>query len=104
LRQAAVADLARMVASFPDNPHYRLRYAWALMVVGPMAAGVEQAMRLAHIEGGSHEFHFNLAQVLWRGDVAAARRHLALAHERARNDEQRRDVVELAAQLGAPPP
>ena len=95
IRVAALHDLARIVATYPDNPQYRLNYAFALMAVGQRSDALHQAKTLTRGAIGTHQFHFNLGQVFWVcGDAAQGRHHLQLALNCAASDEERQDVLD----------
>jgi thioredoxin-like negative regulator of GroEL len=105
IRVAALRDLAGIVATYPDNPQYRLNYAFALMATGQGSGALEQAAILAQHSVGTHKFHFNLGQVFWAcGDAAQGRRHLQLALDYAATDEERQDVLDRIKELESGPP
>jgi hypothetical protein len=49
---------------------------------------------------GNHERHFNLAQAFWHGgERQRAYNHFALAHQLAKTDEERHDVISMLEYL-----
>jgi tetratricopeptide (TPR) repeat protein len=100
LRDAAVRDLGAIVARYPEDAYRRSAYAFALAAVGRMDEARSQAERAARDAGEDHATHLHIGQVLWMaGDEAAGRHHLDLARRYARDDDDRRDVETLLAEL-----
>jgi tetratricopeptide (TPR) repeat protein len=98
LKAAAIADLRRIVAQFPNNRVYREKYAWALLGVGEKVVALDQAERLANDVPANHPAHFNLGQIFWHsGDPKRGRHHLELSLHYAESDDDRRDVHEAVA-------
>lgn len=104
-RQAALRDLGSLVATFPENPFHRLKYAFGLMMIGRNTEALEQAANLAQRPVATHSFHFNLAQVFWNsGDPRSGREHIRQALHYASNDAERNDVADLVALLESQSP
>jgi tetratricopeptide (TPR) repeat protein len=100
VREAALQDLGRIVANYPQNSDYRLIYAFTLMGVGRREAALQEAQKLTDMPDGSHNFHFNLGQIFWIcGDPVQGRRHLDLALRYAQNEQERQDVRDRIAEL-----
>ncbi|WP_394839470.1 hypothetical protein LVJ94_21520 [Pendulispora rubella] len=101
-RQAALDDLARIVAGAPDNVGYRLAYAFALSMCGAVERAREHAEIVARAIGESHEQHFNLGQVFWRaGDQPRGKEHLELARRYAKTPKEHADVDAILRELEA---
>lgn len=99
-RQAALDDLGRIVSMYPDNPDYRVTYAFALLVLGRKEDALAQARILDPVAIESHSFHFNLGQIFWLGgDAERGRHHLNLALLYAADDQERQDARERIADL-----
>jgi predicted Zn-dependent protease len=100
ISKSALGDLAHIVEQYPDNPWYRLTYAFALLSPGRHEEALRQARMLAAVDNPSHNFHFNLGQVFWiSGDAVQGRRHLQLAAEYAKDDTERHDAWERISEL-----
>jgi tetratricopeptide (TPR) repeat protein len=100
IREAALHDLGRIVATYPQNSGYRLIYAFTLMGVERRDAALQEAQKLAGTPNDSHSFHFNLGQIFWIcGDPIQGRRHLDLAARYAQNEQERQDVRDRIAGL-----
>jgi len=101
VREAALQDLSKIVAMYPDNSDYRLQYAFALMGTGRTEAALHEAQRLAREPIDSHGFHFNLGQIFWIcGDPVQGRHHLDLALHYAQDEQERQDVRDRLTDLG----
>jgi tetratricopeptide (TPR) repeat protein len=99
-REAALNDLGRIVAMYPNNPDYRVTYSFALMAAGREEAALAQARTLADMPISSHSFHFNLGQIFWGcGDRERGRHHLNLALQYAENEQDRQDARERILDL-----
>jgi hypothetical protein len=99
-RQAALDDLCRIVSRYPDNPNYRVTYAFALLVLDRKEDALVQARILDPVAIESHSFHFNLGQIFWiGGDAERGRHHLNLALLYAKDDQERQDARERIADL-----
>lgn len=100
VKQAALRDLGKMVASSPSNFEYRIMYAFALGTVGQCQEALQQATLAARGAGKSHREHFNLGQIFWIcGDPEKGKYHLNLALAYASNDQEQQDVEEVVAYL-----
>jgi predicted Zn-dependent protease len=100
--RAAVEGLGQIVKAFPSNPAYRDRYAFALMVVGDYQAAVREAEVIERTGTDSHELHLLLGQIYWAaGQEARGRRHLDLALQYARTDQDRADARYVLEQWGS---
>jgi hypothetical protein len=98
--EAALHDLAGLVAMYADNPFYRSNYAFALTADGQREAALQQAAILDKSQVDTSSFHFNLEQIFWiPGNATKGRQHLQLAFDYAADDEERQDVV---ARIRAP--
>ncbi|GAB7193420.1 hypothetical protein NUM3379_41300 [Kineococcus sp. NUM-3379] len=93
--EAAVASLRALVQRFPDSLNRRSMLMFALLGVSDVEGALVEARWLEALPGPDHERHFNLGQVFWSaGDTERGAHHFAEAHRLARDDEQRRDVLE----------
>lgn len=100
VREAALQDLGKIVAMYPQNSGYRLLYAFTLMGLERTDLALEEAKLLSNTPSDSHSFHFNLGQVFWIcGDPVQGRRHLDLALSYAENEQERQDVRDRIADL-----
>jgi predicted Zn-dependent protease len=98
--QVAVHSLRMLVHRYPDNEYYRESLMFALMTHSEIAEALTQAEILENRPEPSHERHFNLAQAFWHGgDRQRAHNHFALAHELAKTDEERHDVISMLEYL-----
>ena len=85
---------------YPDNPDYRVTYAFDMMAANRKDAALPRAHYLTSLPISSHSFHFNLGQVFWLcGDAEHGRHHLNLARQYAENDQEREDVRERISDL-----
>ncbi len=97
---AALRDLTRIVDTYPDNPFYRLNYAFALITVGRTQESLLQAVMLDQVSSEEHGFHFNLGQIFWlSGEPVRGRRHLDLAIQYATTEQEEKDARERIAEL-----
>jgi len=98
--QLAVHSLRMLVHRYPDNEYYRETLMFALMAHSEIAEALTQAEMLENRPEPSHERHFNLAQAFWHGgERQRAYDHFALAHQLARTDEERHDVISMVEYL-----
>jgi predicted Zn-dependent protease len=98
--QLAVHSLRMLVHRYPDNEYYRETLMFALMAHYEIAEALTQAEMLEARPEPTHERHFNLAQAFWHGgERQRAYNHFALAHELAKTDEERHDVVSMLEYL-----
>jgi predicted Zn-dependent protease len=98
--QLAVHSLRILVHRNPDNEYYRETLMFALMAHSEIAEALTQAEMLENRPEPNHERHFNLAQTFWHGgERQRAYNHFALAHQLARTDEERHDVVSMVEYL-----
>lgn len=95
LKESALKDLRHMMTFFPQNPQYKLSYAFALSIAGKYNEALKEANELAAKPANSHPFHFNLGQTFWFcGEKDKARQHLKRAQELASNEQEIKDVEE----------
>ena len=100
-RSAALDGLHRIVAEAPDNPWYRVTYAFALAANGAHDEALSHAAILSQLSLESHASHFNLAQIYClSGDPDNGRRHFELALRYASTDDERQDVRDRIRELG----
>lgn len=100
LREPALAEIRAIVQQYPQNTHYRLMYAFALMATGDQPEVTRQAHLLDEVASDSHSFHFNLGQVFYYcGDRVKGRAHLELAAQYAANEKERGETWELMSNL-----
>lgn len=104
VREAAVADLAKIVAQFPGNSRYRTFYALALMAVDRINDSVRQAQIVSRSESLGFEQHFNLVLVYEAaGELEAVRAHLTKAEHLATDPEDFEVVADARARLEGTP-
>lgn len=97
---AAIADLQDMVGGMPRSSIVRLMFGYAVINAGDREAALEQASLLADSAGSSHEEHYNVAQLFYRGtDLLNAQRHAELAMRYASTDGDRADAELLLSSL-----
>lgn len=102
LSLAAVDELGRLVRTFPQNPDYRSLYAFGLLASGRKSEAMKEGEILEAAGTDTHEHHLNLGQIFWAaGDQEKGKRHLRLAAEYARTDEDLSDVETALTYLGA---
>ncbi len=100
LQAAALEELRKLVARFPENLHYQCLYAFALGGCGQKDEALRQAAIIARNAGDSYSLHFNLGQIFWLvGDQAQGRSHLDLAYAYAPNGNERASVNKLVSEL-----
>lgn len=100
VRDAALRDLRFIVRAYPQNPDYRWYFAFALIGAGQQDEALKHAEVLAAAAGESHRLHFNVAQIFWHcGDQVRAERHLDLALQYAKTEEDRESVHYLRAEI-----
>jgi hypothetical protein len=100
IREAALHDLERIVATHPQNSDCRLIYAFTLMGLRRCEAALEEARKLAEVPHNSHSFHFNLGQIFWLcGAPVQGRHHLDIAFRHAKDEQERQDVRNRIAEL-----
>src|SRR5215470_1388011 len=98
--QLAVHSLRMLVHQYPDNEYYRQTLIFALMAHSEIAEALTQAEMLENQPEPNHERHFNLAQAFWHcGEQQRAYEHFALAHQLAKTDEERHDVISIVEYL-----
>lgn len=98
--QLAVHSLRTLVHRYPDNEYYRETLMFALMAHSDFAEALTQAEMLENRPEPNHERHFNLAQTFWHGgERQRAYNHFALAHQLARTDDERHDVISMVEYL-----
>lgn len=103
LRQAALNGMRDIVLNAPNNPHYRVAYAFALLANGFQAEALKHATLLSTEIIEEHALHFNLGQIFWMcGDAERGRRHLELALGYAATNEERQDVLARIRDLESP--
>jgi tetratricopeptide (TPR) repeat protein len=99
-REAALQDLGKIVAMYPQNSQYRLTYAFALMILDRREAALQEAQRLSELDTDVHSFHFNLGQIFWIcGDPPKGRHHLNIALSCAKTEQERQEVSDRIAAL-----
>ncbi len=97
---AALRDLTRIVDTYPENPFYRLNYAFALIKVGRTQEALPQAVALDQVSSEEHSFHFNLGQIFWlSGEPVRGRRHLDLAIQYATTEQEEKCARDRIAEL-----
>ncbi|NIE59626.1 MULTISPECIES: tetratricopeptide repeat protein [unclassified Burkholderia] len=100
LREPALADLRHIVEQYPQNPDYRMHYAFALMVSGDREEVARQAYLLYDVDEPSHSLHFNIGQIFYYiGDHVKGRAHLELAARYATNEQERSDAWNLISDI-----
>jgi tetratricopeptide (TPR) repeat protein len=99
LVEASLRELQKMVIMFAQTPEYRKIYTFALMIAGRKDEAQREAEILAALGDDSHDMHFHLGQIFSAcGDTPRGLRHLELALQSARSQEDRDQTEMLIAQ------